>query len=245
MRRALACLFSAAVGTAACGGAPTAEGHAAVTVFAAASLREAFDDLRAELAGDPAGPIVAYSFAGSQQLVAQVEAGAPADVVATADPVSMARLVGAGLVEKPREFATNRLAIAVPPGNPKGVRELADLRRADLRVVLADPSVPAGRYGRQALDRAGVAVRPVSFELDVRSAAAKVASGEADAALVYATDVPTGAQVPIPEAANVTATYPVAVVVGTGHRVAGRDFLDRLLGARGRDILLARWFDIP
>ncbi len=239
-------LLLLAVVAVACGrsestGGGAAAGGESLLVLAASSLDPAFG----RLAEAAPGLRVTVSFAGSARLAAQVEAGAPADVVATADAVSMAELVGAGLVEAPQDFATNRLTIAVPPGNPKGVRGLADLSRADLQVVLADPSVPAGRYGRHALERAGVAVRPVSLELDVRSAAAKVASGEADAAIVYATDVPVGAQVPIPEVSNVAATYSVAVVRGTPLAGAAQAFVDRLLGPRGRDILLARGFGIP
>jgi len=121
-----------------------------------------------------------------QVRVAQVEAGAPVDVIATADPEAMARLVRAGLVDAPRTFARNRLAIAVEPGNPERIAGLADLARSGLKVVLADPSVPAGRYARQALERAGAAVRPVSLELDVKAVARKVETGEADAGIVYA-----------------------------------------------------------
>jgi len=209
-------------------------GRGEVTVLAAASLAEAFADLGAS-----------FSFAGSQQLVAQVEAGAPVDVVATADTESMARLVRAGLVDEPAEFARNRLAIAVEPGNPRRIAALADLDRDGLRVVLADPSVPAGRYARDVLDRAGVRVRPVSLELDVKAVARKVAAGEADAAVVYATDVRPPARVEIPDPANVIASYPVAVVRSTANRAGAQAFVDRLLGPPGRRALAERGFLLP
>jgi molybdate transport system substrate-binding protein len=225
VRRLLAGLLVLA---AACG--PGARG---VTVLAAASLSEAFE----ELGG------ATFSFAGSQQLVAQVEAGAPVDVVATADPAAMDRLVRGGLVEPPQDFARNRLAIAVELGNPRRIAGLADLGRHGLRVVLADPSVPAGRYARQALDRTGVVVRPVSLELDVKAVARRVAAGEADAGVVYVTDVDAGARVDIPEAENVVATYPVAVVRGAGEPARG--FVARLLGPEGRDALAAHGFALP
>jgi molybdate transport system substrate-binding protein len=217
-----------------------------LTVFAAASLTEAFNDTKARLVADHPQLSLTYSFAGSQQLVAQVDAGAPADVVATADQDSMAKLVAAKLVDPPADFAANILQIAVAPGNPKGVKGLGDLARADLKVVLADPSVPAGRYARQALDKARAAVRPVSLELDVKSVLRTVSSGEADAGVVYASDVSAARSsvtgVDIPPAQNVVATYPVAVVRGTGNRAAAQAFVDQLLNGAGRDALLARGF---
>ena len=237
-RLAAALAVAAGLLVAGCGGSSS---DPRLTVLAAASLAEAF-------AGFPAGGAVTYSFAGSQQLVAQVEAGAPADVVATADEVAMDRLVGAGLVEAPRIFARNRLAIAVQPGNPQRVLALADLARPGLRVALADPAVPAGRYAVQVLERAGVTVRPVSLELDVKAVVARVASGEAHAGIVYATDVGNGRGVEgvdIPGAANVTASYPVAVI-RAGHDVAAaRAFVDRLLARPGREALAARGFLLP
>ena len=233
----LAALLVAAAFGAGCGHV-AGPAPAPVTVLAAASLTEAFQGLGA-------GSRVVYSFAGSQQLVAQVKAGAPADVVATADPEAMARLVGDDLVEPPREFAANRLAIAVQPGNPRQIRGLADLGKTGHKVVLADPAVPAGRYARQALDRAGVAVRTVSLELDVKAVAQRVASGEADAGIVYATDVTGSARVAIPEEANVAVAYPVAVVRASRNRPGGQAFVDRLLGPVGREALTARGFGVP
>ncbi len=206
-----------------------------VTVAAAASLTDAFEALGG----------ATFSFAGSQQLAAQVEARAPVDVVATADVDAMDRLVRAGLVEAPATFARNRLAIAVATGNPSRIGGLADLGRAGLKVVLADPAVPAGRYARLVLDRAGVVVRPVSLELDVKAVARTVAAGEADAGIVYVTDVPAAARVDIPDAANVVATYPVAVVRATGDRAGAQAFVDRLLGPAGRSALAAQGFELP
>jgi molybdate transport system substrate-binding protein len=254
MRWGAGVLTAAAIvsATTACGATRPASGSdagrtggRAVTVLAAASLTGAFGDLKSALATGPEGQAVTYSFAGSQQLVAQIEAGAPADVVATADEASMGRLVAAGLVEAPRDFAVNRLAIAVRPGNPLDLRGLADLARPALRVVLADPSVPAGRYGRQALDRAGVTVKPVSLALDVEAVAAAVASGEADAGIVYATDVAPRSRVDIPEGSNVVVSYPVAVVRSTGHRAGAQAFVDALFGLAGRRALGGRGFGSP
>jgi molybdate transport system substrate-binding protein len=220
-----------------------------VTVFAAASLTEAFTDDKNHLAPANPGLTVTYSFAGSQQLVAQIQSGAPADVVATADEANMQKLVAATLVETPRAFATNLLEIVVARGNPKGVRGLADLARSDLRVVLEDPSVPAGKYGRQALDTQGVKVNPVSLELNVKSELRKVETGEADAGIVYVTDVKSAgskaAGVAIPAEQNVVATYPVAVVRATRNHAAAQAFVDQLLSGKGQDALKARGFLSP
>jgi molybdate transport system substrate-binding protein len=217
-----------------------------VTVFAAASLTEAFTDDKNRLTTANPGLTLTYSFAGSQQLVAQLQSGAPADVVATADQANMQKLVDANLVEAPRDFARNLLEIVVAPGNPKGVRGLSDLARSDLKVVLEDASVPAGKYGRQALQRQGVTVNPVSLELDVKSELQTVETGEADAGIVYVTDVKSAgskaAGVAIPAEQNVVATYPVAVVTATTNHAAAQAFVDQLLSGAGQDALKARGF---
>lgn len=220
-----------------------------LTVFAAASLTEPFTDLQAAQKVSNPSLSITYSFAGSGALGAQIENGAPADVIATADEVSMQRLVDAGLVEVPTVFATNQLAILVAPGNPLDVGGLTDLEREDIKLVLGDSTVPVGRYADQVLSAAGVTVAPVSRELDVKAAVAKVTSGEADAAIVYATDVTAagarGEGVVIPEAQNVVARYPVAVVRGSPHRSAASAFIELLIRGAGRDALEAPGFLPP
>ncbi len=181
--------------------------------------------------------------------MAQIESGAPADVIATADETSMGTLVAANLVDTPRDFATNLLEIAVAAGNPKGIRRLSDLSRPDLKVVLEDPSVPAGKYGRQALDRQGVKVNPASLELDVKSELAKVATGEADAGIVYVTDIKSAggkvAGIAIPADQNVIATYPVAIVRASTNHALAQAFVDQLLNGTGQQALVARGFLAP
>lgn len=215
-----------------------------ITVFAAASLTEPFT------AASTAVPQVrpTFSFGGSQQLVAQLLQGARADVVATADEISMQRVVDASLVEPPVTFARTTLVIAVRPGNPAGIRALADLARPDVDVVLADPSVPAGRYARQVLDAASVPLSPRSLELDVKAALAKVTAGEADAALVYATDVRSSRgradAVPFPEAGapGAAVTYRIAVARATRHRPAAQAFVAATTGGPVREALMAAGF---
>ncbi|MCU1462006.1 MAG: modA [Acidimicrobiales bacterium] len=225
--------------TAACGSAASGA-SGPVTVFAAASLTDVFGAL-------PKSDVrPTFDFAGSQALVTQIQQGAPADVFASADQKSMQKLVDAGLVEAPKVFARNALEIAVAPGNPKHVSGLADLARRDIVVVLADSSVPAGNYAHQALATAGVTVHPKSLELDVKSTLAKVTSGEADAAIVYATDVKAaGAKasgVEIPTAQNVIATYPIAVVKATRHHAAAQAFVDAVRSSSGQRALADRGF---
>lgn len=218
-------------------------------VFAAASLSEAFGDARALLEREHPGLSVTVSFAGSQLLVAQVRQGAPADLLATADDVSMRALVGDGLVEQPVVFARNRLEIVVAPGNPKHISGLTDLSRPGLRVVLADASVPAGRYGRHILEAHGVRVAPVSEPLDVKGVVLAVAEGNADAGIVYATDVAAAGSavggVPIPPEDNVLATYEIAVVRRSAHPAAARAFLEAVVAGRVQEALRARGFLPP
>lgn len=220
-----------------------------VTVFAAASLTEAFGDLEATLATSDPGLSVIFSFASSGALVTQVQQGAPADVIATADPSSMKKLSDAGLVEPPATFAKNRLEILVEPGNPKGITGLADLSGTDIKLVLVDESAPAGKYSAQALQAAGVTTAPVSEETNVKSAAAKVTSGEADATIVYVTDVSAagsrGQGVEIPDAQNVIAEYPISIVKATKNHGAATAFVDAVVRGSGQAALRTAGFLPP
>jgi molybdate transport system substrate-binding protein len=220
-----------------------------LTVLAAASLTEAFNDAKTKLTASDPGLSVTYGFAGSQALVTQIQNGEPADVFASADTTNMNKLVAAGLVDPPVTFARNKLEIAVAPGNPKNITGLADLARPGLKVVLEDPSVPAGNYARQALAKLNVTVHPVSNPLDVKSALLTVTSGEADAVVVYVTDVSSSggkAQgVAIPDSQNIVATYPIAVVKATKNQAAAQAFVDSMVSGIGQQALLARGFLAP
>jgi molybdate transport system substrate-binding protein len=159
----------------------------------------------------------------------------------------MTTLEGAGLISgTSRIFAHNRLAIAVAKGNPKGIHTLADLSRADLVVVLADPSVPAGKYAQQALTKAHVTVHPASLELQVTGVLSKVALGEADAGIVYVSDIGTSGKVggvTIPDDQNIIADYPIAVLKSTTNRTAANAFVDLVLSPDGQAILKAAGFE--
>jgi len=168
-------------------------------------------------------------------------------VFASADTTNMDKLKD--LVGAPKVFASNVLQIVVEPGNPKGVRGLADLGRGDLKVVLAAPEVPAGRYARQALDAQKLAVEPVSLEDNVKAVVNKVELGEADAGIVYVTDVRAakgrveGVEIPISQ--NVPATYPIATVRTSGHQQQAQAFVGFLLSAEGQRALKSFGFLPP
>jgi molybdate transport system substrate-binding protein len=228
-------------------GAPQVSGP--VTVFAAASLTEALTDEQTTLKTEQPGLDITNNFAGSGALVTQIQQGAPADVIATADTSSMQKLVDAGLVEDPVTFAKNKLEILVAPGNPLNIKGPSDLSRSDVKFVTEDDTVPAGKYAAQALSAAGVTANPVSKETDVKSAVAKVTSGEADATIVYQTDVTAagskGTGVPIPDDQNVIATYPIAIVKASGNQAAAAAYIDAIVNGSGQQALSYRGFLPP
>lgn len=221
-----------------------------VTVFAGASLAAAFTSLGS--AFDHANPHARaeFNFAGSSTLVAQLQLGALADVFASADQRNMQKLVDGGLVgEPPRVFATNRLEIIVQAGNPKGITGLRDLTRRGLVVALCAPVVPCGGYAALALQKAGVSVPQASQETDVRGVVSKVALGEADAGIVYATDVKTGGAmvqgISVPADENLVAQYPIAVLASAQDRAAAHAFVDFVLSTEGQGILASFGFSGP
>jgi len=240
-RRAF-CLI-AVVLLAACG--QSNAGRTTLTVFAASSLKPAFDKIGQELVRRH-DAVTTFSYAGTQTLTSQLIQGAPADVFASADASHMATLQASGLVRESRVFAHNKLEIAVATGNPKAIHSLADLGRPGLVVVLADPSVPAGKYAQQALSKAGVTVHPASFEQQVTGVLSKVALGEADAGIVYVSDVVTNGKVdgvPIQDAQNVVADYPIAVLTDAQNSSGAKQFFDLVLSADGQAILKSAGFE--
>ena len=220
-----------------------------ITVFAAASLSDAFTELGTAFERAHPTTTVTFNFAGSQQLATQIATdGAPADVFASANGTQMDVVADAGLVSgAPAVFARNRLEIVVEPGNPADVAALDDLGREDVTVVLAADGVPAGQYAREALDAAGVAVRPVSLETDVRAVLTKVSLGEADAGIVYTSDIAAAGDlvegVAVPDEDNVIATYPIATLRDAPNPDAARAFVDLVRSATGRGTLDTHGFE--
>jgi molybdate transport system substrate-binding protein len=238
MRRLVAVVAAAfALATACSSGGGTRH---EVTVFAAASLSDAFKAMAKPFAAAHDNDSLTFNFAGSQQLVAQLQQGAKADALATADQQTMASLPAKDRSGTRVVFARNRLVIAVGRGNPKHVETLADLTRPDLKVVLAAPAVPAGKYARQALTRAGVNVSPVSLEDNVEAVVTKVGLGEADAGIGYATDATPGRNVDavqLPDANNVIAEYPAVGLSIGSQRAGGQQFVAFLRSPSGQAVL--------
>src|SRR5512132_2299830 len=243
--RLAAVLAVAALTLAACGGdddsggGSSGQSPAEIKVFAAASLTAAFTELGQQYSSANGGTKVAFNFAGSQALATQVQQGAPADVFASADIPNMDKVKD--LVGTPQNFASNLLQVVVEKGNPKGVKALEDLANPDLKVVLAAPDVPAGKYAQQALEKAGVTVKPVSQEDNVKAVVTKVSLGEADAGIVYVTDVTAGGDkvqgVDIPREQNVVATYPIATVKAGKAQDKVQAFMDLVLSDQGQQVL--------
>jgi molybdate transport system substrate-binding protein len=236
---------------AACGdddsGGDTTTGGGDVTVFAAASLTDALTEVGEAYEAANDGSAVEFSFDASSALVTQITEGAPADVFASADVVNMDKLADAGLNgSDPVIFATNRLTIIVPAGNPAGVSGVEDLANPDLTVVLCAEEVPCGNYANQVLDTAGLEVTPASLEENVRGVVTKVTAGEADAGIVYVTDVNAAGDaaegIEIPDDINVLAEYPIATVAESEHRATGEAFIAFLTGADGQAILADHGF---
>jgi molybdate transport system substrate-binding protein len=216
-------------------------------VFAAASLTDAFTELGEAFEQDRPDLDVELAFASSSDLARQVVEGAPADVYASADTANMDKVTESGAATgTPVAFATNRAEIIVAPGNPLAISGLEDLADRDLVVVLCAPEVPCGAYAEEVFARAGVSVTPDSFEENVRGVVTKVTLGEADAGIVYRTDVLTAddaaSGVEIPAAVNVVAEYPIATVSSAD---AADEFVDFVTSAAGRDVLESYGFGAP
>jgi molybdate transport system substrate-binding protein len=220
-----------------------------LNVFGAASLTGAFNNAKTPLKAANPGLTLTYNFAGSNTLVSQIMQGAPADVFASADTANMQKLVTAGLVEAPVTFAKNKLEIAVAAGNPKGITSLADLAKPGVSVVLEAVGVPAGDYTRSILTAQNITVTPKSLETDVKSAIAKVTAGEADATVVYVTDVTAAgsavAGVTIPDANQPSITYPIAVVKATKNASAAQAFVNSAVSGEVQKALEAAGFLPP
>lgn len=230
------------------GCAPADDGR--ILVSAAASLADAFDDMASAFeAAHPEAEVV-LNLAGSSALRAQIVEGAPVDVFASADPSHTDRLAAADMLAgNGRIFATNRMRIAVPPGNPAGVKGLADLGREDLVVGLCAPTVPCGDLARRMLDDAGVVPAADTDEPDVRALLTKVELGELDVAVVYETDV-TGAAgrvegVDVPAELNARAEYAIAVVADAPNRAGALAFVGFVLSPEGQAILGRHGFTPP
>lgn len=221
-----------------------------ITVFAAASLTAAFTEIGNAFQVEHPDAKVTFSFAASSDLVTQINEGAPADVFASADQANMTKLTDAGAnADDPQVFATNSLQIIVEPGNPKNIATVADLANPDILFVTCAPEVPIGKYTQQVFDAAGVTVTPVSLEENVKGIVTKVTAGEADAGIVYATDVTAAGDqaegIDIPTDINVIANYPIVATKGAPNAAGGAAFVQFVLSEQGQKILDSYGFGAP
>lgn len=221
-----------------------------VTVFAAASLRDTFEEIGNDFTEQYPDASVRFTFAGSSDLVAQLTSGAPGDVFASADENNMTKATDAGLIAgDPVDFASNTLTIVTPPGNPGDVQSFADLAEPDLSVVVCAPPVPCGAATNRIEEATGVDITPVSEESSVTDVLGKVTSGQADAGLVYVTDA-TGAGdavdvVNFPESSDAVNVYPIGVLEDSANTEAAQAFVDMVTGQVGQGVLAEAGFAQP
>jgi molybdate transport system substrate-binding protein len=258
MRRLLAVAAAALLLTsvAACGSdSPTGKGSSSsspqkLTVFAAASLTSTFTELGKQFEASHKGVSVAFNFAGSSDLVAQINQGAPADVFASADTANMDKAVAAKSVEgQPESFASNVLEIAVPPDNPAHVTSLQDLAKPGTKVVTCAAEVPCGDAAKKVEEQSGVTIKPVSEEQSVTDVLGKVENGEADAGLVYVTDVKTAGDkvkgITFPESSKVVNVYPIATLAGSQNKALAKEFVQLVNSRAGQSVLAKAGFSKP
>jgi molybdate transport system substrate-binding protein len=239
-----AVLLAMATSTAACG-SDNSTGNdtgTTLTVYAASSLKNVFSALGQEFEASHPGVHVEFDFAGSSDLVAQIQQGAPADVIATADTANMDKLATSGdLAGKATDFASNTLEIAVHPGNPLHIDSLTDLAGKGVNLVVCAPEVPCGAAAQKVADAAQLTLHPVSEEQSVTDVLGKVIAGEGDAGLVYVTDIKAAGGkvdgVTFPEAADAVNTYPITTVAGNDHADLAQAFVALVLGADGQKAL--------
>ncbi len=245
MRRTAVLVLLLGLSVTACGDDDRATGDAGdepttLTVYAAASLTKTFEQLGEEFEAEHDGVRVEFSFGGSSDLVAQIQEGAPADVFASADLANMDKLADLQ-GQEPEDFATNTLQIAVAPDNPLGIAGLSDLTGKDVKLVVCAPEVPCGAAAQKAAEAAGVELTPVSEEQSVTDVLGKVTSDEADAGLVYVTDVigAAGAVLGIdfPESSAAVNTYPITTIDGNDSGDLAEQFVELVLGEAGQAIL--------
>jgi molybdate transport system substrate-binding protein len=233
-----------------CGAGPQGDEPTTLTVYAASSLKSAFEQVAREFEAQHEGVDVELNFAGSSDLVAQIQQGAPADVFASADAATMDALVADDLTAaEPVAFASNTLQLAVPPGNPAGVETLADAAVPGVDLVLCAPQVPCGAAAARIEAAAGLDLRPVSEEQNVTDVLNKVVTGEADVGLVYVTDVLAAGDavegIELAESGSAVNTYLIAPVEGGDDPALANEFVELVVGSPGQSTLAALGFGRP
>jgi molybdate transport system substrate-binding protein len=220
-----------------------------LTVYAAASLTEAFDTIKAQFERAHPGTSVKVTYGASSDLATQITQGAPVDVFASASTKNMDAVVSANDASSPTNFVSNTLEIAVPPRNPAHISSVADLAKSGVKVAVCDPAVPCGVVAAQVFKNAKITVKPTANEADVKSTLAAVESGEVDAGLVYVTDVRSAGSkvkgVVIPDKLNASTTYPIAPLTHAGNPALATAFVDFVLSPPAMQVLMKDGFKNP
>jgi molybdate transport system substrate-binding protein len=220
-----------------------------ITVFAAASLTETFTQLGKQFEAAHKGDTVKFSFGPSSGLAEQITSGAPADVFASASPTNMDQVVTAGDASNPQDFAKNVMEVATPPNNPGNVSSLTDLAKKSVKVALCQPQVPCGVVAAEVFKNAGITVKPVTLQPDVKSVLTQVETGNVDAGMVYVTDVQAAGSkvkgVTIPASDNASTLYPIATIKGSKHTSEAQAFMNYVLSPAGQQVLAAAGFEKP
>jgi molybdate transport system substrate-binding protein len=230
-------------------GSPRQSVTGSITVFAASSLKEAFTTIGQQFEAAHPGVKVTFSFAASSALAQQIDSGAPADVFASASKTTMQQVVDSAGASTPTDFVKNVMEIATPPANPANVTTVNDLAKPAVKVALCQPQVPCGTTAQKVFTNAGITVKPVTLEPDVKSVLAKVTLGEVDAGMVYATDVlaagSTVKGVEIPDDVNASTTYPIAALTKAPNASTAQAFVAYVLSSDGQTVLKNAGFESP
>jgi len=220
-----------------------------ITVFAASSLKETFTKLGKQFEAAHPGDTVKFSFGASSTLATQITDGAPADVFASAAPKNMNTVVMAGDASNPQDFAKNTAEVAVPPSNPANVTSVTDLAKSSVKVALCEPKVPCGVVAAEVFKNAGITVKPVTLQPDVKSVLTQVELGNVDAGMVYVTDVMAAGSkvkgVTIPANLNASTMYPIATVTSSKEMSVAQAFVAYVLSPSGQEVLSAAGFEKP
>jgi molybdate transport system substrate-binding protein len=220
-----------------------------ITVFAAASLTESFTQLGKQFEAAHPGDTVKFSFGPSSGLAEQITSGAPADVFASAAPGNMDDVVSAGDASSPQNFAKNTMEVATPPDNPGNVESVKDLADDSVKVALCQPQVPCGVVAAKVFKNAGITVKPVTLQPDVKSVLTQVETGNVDAGMVYVTDVQAAGSkvngVTIPASDNASTLYPIATINSSKHKSIAQAFMNYVLSPAGQQVLKAAGFESP
>jgi molybdate transport system substrate-binding protein len=230
-------------------GATASPSGGTITVFAAASLTESFTQLGKQFEAAHPGDTVKFSFGPSSGLAEQITSGAPADVFASAAPANMDQVVSAGDASGPQNFAKNVMEVATPPDNPGNVESVKDLADDSVKVALCQPQVPCGVVAAEVFKNAGITVKPVTLQPDVKSVLTQVETGNVDAGMVYVTDVQAAGSkvkgVTIPASDNASTLYPIATINSSKHKSEAQAFMNYVLSPAGQQVLAAAGFEKP